>query len=99
MDGLAGADAADTITEWPPVQREADSSAGSAPMDDAGATVRTAAATSGPAAIAEPGGETGRSDTEIQELLRSIYPPLRRLLCRDLLLDRERAGYGTDIRF
>jgi hypothetical protein len=40
-----------------------------------------------------------RSDAEIQELLSALYPQLRRRLGRDLLLDRERHGYRTDIRF
>ncbi|MET0145827.1 MAG: hypothetical protein ABW328_13735 [Ilumatobacteraceae bacterium] len=55
-------------------------------------TTVTAAAT--PAAAG-----TGRSEAELLELVRALYPPLQRRLCRDLLLDRERAGYRTDIRF
>jgi hypothetical protein len=58
----------------------------------------TAEATTGPAASASSGAPE-RSDAEVEELLRTLYPPLRRRLCRDLLLDRERAGYGTDIRY
>ena len=58
----------------------------------------TATATTGPAAPTT-GPAAARSDAEVEELLRTLYPPLRRRLCRDLLLDRERAGYGTDIRY
>ena len=32
-------------------------------------------------------------------MLQALYPSLRRRLSRDLLLDRERLGYRTDIRF
>jgi hypothetical protein len=35
----------------------------------------------------------------VLELARVLYPQLQRRLARDLLLDRERAGYRTDIRF
>lgn len=84
------------ITEWPPVQRESAGQASAVTMDET--PVMTAAATSGPAAMSASPPE-GRSDADVDELLRALYPPLRRRLCRDLLLDRERAGYGTDIRF
>ena len=84
------------ITQWPPVQRQPDGQPAQAPAS--GAPAVTAEATSGPAAAPDDG-SAGRSDAEIQELLRTLYPPLRRRLCRDLLLDRERAGYATDIRF
>jgi hypothetical protein len=78
------------------VQRQTDGQPADAPTT--GAPVVTADATSGPASTPDQG-SAGRSDAEIQELLRTLYPPLRRRLCRDLLLDRERAGYATDIRF
>lgn len=39
------------------------------------------------------------SDEEVTELARALYPQLRRQLGRDLLLDRERLGYRTDIRY
>lgn len=61
------------------------------------ATTTTAVATVGPAAPASS--PAPRSEAELQELCRALYVPLRRRLCRDLLLDRERAGYRTDIRF
>lgn len=57
----------------------------------------SSAATSTPAPAAPETRQ--RSDAEIQELLTALYPPLRRRLGRDLLLDRERHGYRTDIRF
>jgi hypothetical protein len=84
------------FTEWPPVQRQTDGQPADVPTTVA--PVVTADATSGPASTPDQG-SAGRSDAEIQELLRTLYPPLRRRLCRDLLLDRERAGYATDIRF
>ena len=46
-----------------------------------------------------PGPRRGRSEAEVLELARVLYPQLQRRLARDLLLDRERAGYRTDIRF
>ena len=39
------------------------------------------------------------SAAEIDQLAQALYPQLRRRLGRDLLLDRERLGYRTDIRF
>jgi hypothetical protein len=88
------------ITEWPPVQRQTDTSAAAPPPADISPTSPTAPSAAVTMEATEPSeGATGRSDAEIQELLRTLYPPLRRRLCRDLLLDRERAGYGTDIRF
>ena len=39
------------------------------------------------------------SAAEIDRLAHALYPQLRRRLGRDLLLDRERLGYRTDIRF
>ena len=98
---VGGADADEPITEWPIVQFEL---AGPSAAPPGGAsspdtTVMRAEATSGPAATAGASGPAGRSDAEVDELLRAMYPQLRRQLCRDLLLDRERAGYGTDIRF
>lgn len=57
----------------------------------------TAVATTGPAA--RPTEVGSRSEAELQELCRALYTPLHRRLCRDLLVDRERAGYRTDIRF
>ena len=62
--------------------------------------VMTAEATTGPAAaVSVDTAPPPRTEAEVDELLRALYPPLRRRLCRDLLLDRERAGYRTDIRF
>jgi hypothetical protein len=88
--------------EAPAVQREAapDSSPESSappPTGETTTTTTSATATVGPAALAAPKGP--RSEAELQELCRALYVPLRRRLCRDLLLDRERAGYRTDIRF
>ena len=84
------------IMEWP-VQREPQDGGTAATPDEA--PVLRAEATSGPAAALATAPSEGRSDAEVDELLRTLYPSLRRRLCRDLLLDRERAGYGTDIRF
>ena len=61
-------------------------------------TTRSASATVGPAAPAAEGPRPP-SDAEVQEMLQALYPSLRRRLSRDLLLDRERLGYRTDIRF
>jgi hypothetical protein len=90
--------------EAPPSVQRADDDAPIAPPEQAPtsepapASTTTAVATTGPAAAAASPAH-GRSDAEIQELCQALYAPLRRRLCRDLLLDRERAGYRTDIRF
>lgn len=39
------------------------------------------------------------SEADVIGLMRTMYPHLRRRLTRDLLLDRERAGHRTDIRY
>jgi hypothetical protein len=60
----------------------------------------TATAATGPAAAATPGRAGGPpTDAEIDKWTRALYPSLRRRLCQDLLLDRERSGYSTDIRY
>jgi hypothetical protein len=88
------------ITEWPPVQRATDNSP-APPSPESASGASRAGVILDTIEPTEPSGgrATGRSDAEIEELLRTLYPPLRRRICRDLLLDRERAGYGTDIRF
>jgi hypothetical protein len=58
------------------------------------ATAAPPAGGSGPA----PAG-AAPTEEQVQTLARALYPTLRRRLCRDLLLDRERTGYRTDIRF
>jgi hypothetical protein len=84
-----------------PVQRaEEDSGGGVEASMPTGGTTTTATPTVGPAASpAARGPGTPRSDAELLELCRALYPSLHRRLCRDLLVDRERAGYRTDIRF
>ena len=62
-------------------------------------TVATAEPTPAPSAAPGAVGAGGRSEAELVELARVLYPQLQRRLARDLLLDRERAGYRTDIRF
>jgi hypothetical protein len=80
----------------PGVQRQAD--AASAPAPDI--TTATAAATSGPAAATASGAAgAAPSEADIDKWTRALYPPIRRRLCRDLLLDRDRSGYSTDIRY
>jgi hypothetical protein len=92
--GLGTSSGAALVAGVEAVQRQsADSSAestGSAP------TPTTLTATAPPAA-ATPAGPP--SEEQVQTLVRSLYPLLHRRLCRDLLLDRERTGYRTDIRF
>ncbi len=66
---------------------------------DAMTTVATAEPTPAPSAAPGAVGAGGRSEAELVELARVLYPQLQRRLARDLLLDRERAGYRTDIRF
>jgi hypothetical protein len=80
------------------VQRQADAAAEPAPQT--GSPTVTATATSGPAAAA-PAGRPGAAptDAEVDKWSRALYPSLRRRLCQDLLLDRERSGYSTDIRY
>jgi hypothetical protein len=80
------------------VQRQADAAPEPAPQT--GPATVTATATSGPAAAA-PAGRPGAAptDAEVDKWSRALYPSLRRRLCQDLLLDRERSGYSTDIRY
>jgi hypothetical protein len=61
-------------------------------------TTRAESASIGPAAPV-PEGPRQPTDAEVQDMLQALYPSLRRRLSRDLLLDRERLGYRTDIRF
>ena len=78
------------------VQRQADASTQPGP----GPATVTATATSGPAAAAPPGRSgAAPTDAEVDKWTRALYPSLRRRLCQDLLLDRERSGYSTDIRY
>ena len=85
------------------VQRQLAGEPATGPGEPAIVAVQTesaAAASPSTALAAATGGATpGRSDAEIVELARVLYPQLQRRLARDLLLDRERAGYRTDIRF
>ena len=84
------------------VQRDGDPAADAASTAGAaaaGTVTTTAVATAGPAAPAAAAAGAPKSEAELQELCRALYPPLHRRLCRDLLVDRERAGYRTDIRF
>ena len=101
VQGLAFAEdgtlwAADDTRAPVAVQRE-DAAASAEPPSAPTPQTTTAVATAGPAAGATEA--KPRSEAELQELCRALYPPLRRRLCRDLLVDRERAGYRTDIRF
>ena len=86
------------------VQRQADDTtapepaAAPAPASTPTPTTMTATASTGPAAT--PGRAAGPpTDAEIDKWTRALYPSLRRRLCQDLLLDRERSGYSTDIRY
>jgi hypothetical protein len=93
-------DAAPTGSGPVAVQREEEPSSAAAPQaGPAPPVTTTAVATVGPAAPTTAAAGTPKSEAELQELCRALYPPLRRRLCRDLLVDRERAGYRTDIRF
>jgi hypothetical protein len=86
----------------PAVQRQADAAPApeTEPAPDTTTVTATAAATSGPAATTAPGAAgAAPSEADIDKWTRALYPPLRRRLCRDLLLDRERSGYSTDIRY
>jgi hypothetical protein len=90
------------------LQRQADDTAAPEPAATPAAppaptptpTTMTATASTGPAAAATPGRAAGPpTDAEIDKWTRALYPSLRRRLCQDLLLDRERSGYSTDIRY
>ncbi len=85
------------------IQRQADdapeAAAESAPAPTP--TTVTATAETGPAAPAggASGGRKAPTEAEADEWARALYPALRRRICRDLMLDRERSGYSTDIRY
>jgi hypothetical protein len=92
--------------EAPAVQRQGESGAAPEPAPTAAppeANTVTVTAETGPAAPAGPGAAGGArkapTEAEADEWARALYPALRRRICRDLLLDRERSGYSTDIRF
>jgi hypothetical protein len=99
------------IVEWPHDQPTPDGALmslqrtedpGSAPAGAPANAVaaETASANSPSAPTAAPSQPApGRTEAEIDQLCQDLYAPLRRRLCRDLLLDRERAGYRTDIRY
>jgi hypothetical protein len=82
------------------VQRQADDAPAAAEPAPAPTTV-TATAETGPAAPAgaSAGGRKAPTEAEADEWARALYPALRRRICRDLMLDRERSGYSTDIRY
>jgi hypothetical protein len=71
--------------------------------EDPAGTSATATTDVAPSAAAtvDAGDTTPRepSAAEIDRLAQALYPQLRRRLGRDLLNDRERLGYRTDIRF
>ena len=95
---------APTVSAGPapaPVQRADDVSTSPpppAPTPESGATAESTSLSGGVVIHDEP---TPRqpTDAEVEQLARALYPQLRRRLGRDLLLDRERLGYRTDIRF
>jgi hypothetical protein len=84
-----------------PVQRQPTDEPAAGPDESVGTTDTTTRSETTSVGPAAPGGEGPRrpSDAEVQEMLQALYPSLRRRLSRDLLLDRERLGYRTDIRF
>jgi hypothetical protein len=83
------------------VQRQAEATPESAAEPAPEPTTVTATAEAGPAAPAgaAAGGRKAPTDAEADEWARALYPALRRRICRDLMLDRERSGYSTDIRY
>jgi hypothetical protein len=63
-------------------------------------TTVTATATSGLAAATTPArSTTAPTDADVDKWTRALYPSLHRRLRQELLLDRERLGYSTDIRY
>jgi len=50
------------------------------------------------AAAASAQGATAMADRDIDEMVRRIYPRLRRSLTSELLVARERAGTLADVR-
>jgi hypothetical protein len=82
-------------TQSPALQRQADDASASPaePAPAASTATATTAPIAGPAAIGPP------SDADIDTWTRALYPSFRRRFCQDLLLDRERSGYSTDIRY
>jgi hypothetical protein len=108
-DGAAAFPEAATVAdgEWfaspepAAVQRQADDAATAGPGAAPAPTTMTATATTGPAATTTTPARSGGAptDAEIDKWTRALYPSFRRRLCQDLLLDRERSGYSTDIRY
>jgi hypothetical protein len=50
------------------------------------------------AASAAPGGATSVAERDLEEMVRRLYPRLRRSLSSELLVARERAGTLADLR-
>ena len=53
---------------------------------------------SGVSTAASPAGTHNGSETDIDELARKLYDRIRTRLKSELLVDRERAGFLTDLR-
>ena len=71
---------------------------GDAPAPAPDPSSPTSSASAG-AAVTGPGGMTGGlSDRDLDEVLRKLYPRLRRSLSSELLVARERAGVLADLR-
>ena len=83
------------------VQRQAEAAPEAAAEPAPEPTTVTATAEAGPAAPAgaSAGDRKAPTEAEADEWARALYPALRRRICRDLMLDRERSGYSTDIRY
>ncbi len=67
-------------------------------VDSTGTSAATAGAVQGGATTVSAGLATQLSDRDMDEMLRKLYPRLRRHLSSELLVARERAGVLADLR-
>jgi hypothetical protein len=86
-----------TIAGWLPIQRAADGSATDATAEPA-AAASTPASTTGGGPDTSSGAGTAIADRDLDEMVRRLYPRLRRSLSSELVVARERAGSLADLR-
>jgi hypothetical protein len=103
FDSTAGAGPATSAAGTAAVQRQADEPLAASDTPPAGAATppvtTTTAATTTTATATAGAAPTAAAPPDLDELARQLYDRIRGQLRRELLLDRERAGYLTDARF
>ncbi len=91
FDPPTGADPRMSFAAAPPVQRAAES-------PQTGESAAYAGAVEPSTAAAGPTGAGGAAGPNLEELAQKLFDPLSARLKAELWLDRERAGFVTDLR-